>query len=195
MTGRMLGCFNIISVKCKRDFFAGQAKRVKDISHSIIFSRIGFKKFFSGRDIKKKIRYFDKSAGIRDGFFYRVQHAARYLNHSGGVVCLLTCSHRKPGNRGNTWNGFPPKPQGFYFFNIFNIRYLAGGMTNQAGLCIFGVHAETVIPDPDKAFAAVPDRDRNVFGPCIQRVLYEFFYYRCRAFNHLAGCNLVGNQL
>ena len=105
-------------------------------------------------------------------------------------ACRLRDEHQ-PRYGGDTRQGLAAEAQRHDRLEVFEARYLAGGVPRQSQLEFMLRDAAAIVADADKLRAARFDFDTYLTRTGIEAVLDEFLHHRGRAFDHLACGDLV----
>ena len=155
---------------------------------------VGFQEFQPGRGVVEQIPDADAGAGRAAGGLHLVNVAG-----CQGHICSLRILRsagiqldmRHGGDRRQCLSAKAHRLDGFQA--VFVVQF--GGCVPQKGNPrVLRSHAAAVVGNADHGRAAVADLHRHMLRSGIKGILHQFFDDRCRALDHLAGCDQVGDM-
>ncbi|MPN35300.1 hypothetical protein SDC9_182797 [bioreactor metagenome] len=155
------------------------------------FGGVAFQEFPARRGVEKKVADADRSpcgSAARRGFeqfsaFDGYLRPFELVRRPGG--------QRQAADRGDGRQRLPPEAEGHDVFDALFVEQLACAVRLQAEERVVGVHAAAVVGDGDQAGPGALDFDADPFCSRIDRVLHQFFNYRCGALDHFARGDAV----
>ncbi len=165
-----------------------------------------------GADLRRRSRAFVEEAAARRHVVEKVAHEKlrphrthdRFLGHElsavdlgagAHFVALLARAQLDLRHGGDRRERLAAEAERRERIDVVHGRNLAGGMAVESHARVDGRHAAAVVDDLYQVFAAVAEVDLHTPGTGVDGVFHHLLHDRRRAVDHLAGRDLVGDDL
>src|ERR1700761_589112 len=180
-----------VVAQAELDLAARQRQRLEQVVDMRELGALGTHKFASRRHIVEKIAHFDAATLRVLSRPCRLQLAAIYFDTECRIFAACARGQRKPGYRRYGGQRFSTKTHAGDMFEIVETTDLAGGMRSHCQRQFVLGNTAAVIAYADQARTALLDVDFDAGGAGVEAVFHQLFHYGRRAFDYLAGGNLV----
>ncbi len=159
------------------------------------FRGVGLEKFAPGRGIEKQVPDLHHGAGRSAGVRHLDQLAPGHL-HPGGGICVMGTGHQaEPGHRSNGRQGLAAESETGNGKQVVLGENLAGGIPLDGQQCLVPGQTGAVVRHPDQRFPPVVHLHGDAGGTGIDAVFHQLLDHGCRPLHHLAGGDLVGQNI
>jgi len=153
----------------------------------------GFKKFTPRRSIEKQVAHFNRGTHRMCSRLNPRCHIAPFgLNLPRLIGATGTRSQGQTSNGADGSQRLTAKAQAHHPFKVFEVTNLAGGVTRQRQRQVVAGNTAAIVTHPQQLDPGLLDVHVDTLGAGVQAVFQQLFNHRCRALNHLARGNLVG---
>ena len=164
------------------------------VAHMGGFGALRLQELAPRRRVVEQVRHFHRGAA-RMGCRPAALLLAAGDGELGAAVTARCRDDGQPGNGGDAGQRFAAETQSGDALQICRGFDFAGGEAAHRQTQVLGVHAAAIIAHHDAFHAAALDGDGDGAGIGVEAVLQELLHDGRRPFHHLAGGDLVGDEL
>ena len=169
----------------------GQRQRAQPLLDVAQFGAFGAQELAPRRHVVEQLAHLDRGPR-RQGLRRDLAHpAAVHLQHRAVRIAGPARSQREPADRGDRGQRLAAEAERGHGFQVVERGDLAGGVARHRQRQLVRGDAAAVVADADQAHAAFLQIDVDAAGAGVERVLDQLLDHRRRAFDDLAGGDLV----
>ena len=174
---------------------ARQCQRTQPLFDMAQLGALGAQELAPCRHVEEQLAHLNGGARRMRTRHHLAQAPAFDLQRGAVLGIRATRGQRKAADRGDGRQRFAAEAQRGDGFQIIQRGDLAGGMTRHRQRQLFRRNAAAIVADADQPHAALFQIDIHAGGAGIEGVFDQFLDDRCRALDHLAGSDLVDQDL
>ena len=144
-------------------------------------------------DVAEEVAHRDASAGRRAAVRHLGQRAGVDDEPGAGLVVGAAGDEREARDGGDGGNGLAAEAERVDALDVVHVADLRGGLALEGEEGVFARHAAAVVAHGDEVSPAGDDNDVDARGAGVDGVLHQLLQDGRRAFDHLAGGDLVGH--